>query len=121
MIYMSTVMEVISLKLHKVQQNNTPYVITLYYPAMPSSVSFEGLEMFNIIQSLVQSNSISLKDVTILYYFGDKNRIEEINECVFDVYESRYIGHRILIKTLAEMSNSVYELHRNMIREIEDY
>jgi len=121
---MTTVTELISLnislKIHKVEQHKSSYVITLYYPSMPSEFSVEGENLFNIVNSLIQSNGLNMDDVTI-YYYSKMERIEDIYECSFDIYNSRYIGHRVTQHSIFEMSDTIYELHRRMIQEILDY
>lgn len=115
---MDTLIEMISLKLHKVEHHKTPYVVTLYYPSLPPPFQLKGEDIFNIVHSLVRSNEITFDDVTIFYYHSDNNRVEEIHECFFESFQSSYTSHHLIKRSLSEMSDEIYEIHRTMLRAI---
>lgn len=112
---MENLTEYISLNLHETPNYKTPYVLMAFYQVNSTSFEITGEKAFGIIQSFLAANSLSLSDVTILYYFRTFNRGDELSEWIFDSYLDNYIGNRIVPVSFLDVPKEVKELHDIML------
>ncbi|MED3677072.1 MULTISPECIES: hypothetical protein [Bacillus amyloliquefaciens group] len=110
--------ELIDIKLYRIN-SLPPYVLTVYFSQpQASSETAEALKIWNIIESVLDSNDIDLPSVLILYYRNNVNTSHEIHKWNFDVYLGKYIGDTIDIISITDVSVEVQNIHKKMLEQV---
>lgn len=108
----------LDIHLHEVEEHDTSYVITIHHPANDQMEELSGNHFYLLVKNLMEGCGLELSDVTIYYYYKTHNKVNELNEWEFDIYNGKYLGYRIVPKPSKIFSEDVIDIHLNMINSI---
>lgn len=101
--------EIVDITLYETNNKKQPYILTIYYNK--KSTFDKGVQVWDLIKGVMNSNDLKLEEILILYYFDNINRENEIHRWKFDVFAGKYIGNTIDILPVGTFSNEIKEVH----------
>lgn len=110
--------QLVDLKLHRVHDYKTNYLLTFHFQKDDTINDLSDLYIFNFIDNFIKAFGLNFNDLSIFYYYNGFNKVDEVNEWVFDIYNDKYLGNRIISHKTSDLPNSIMSVHLDTVQSL---